>query len=115
MAEGGTKEARLKHLEEQLDTEEKAWQDLGINLNMINFSGEQIFELQAKLQAITNCMLDNDLSEINLNIHLKEILYESMKGIREGIEPQVKEAQLAMLQRAIVPEIKMPWNKGNGG
>lgn len=111
VSEGGTKKARIEHLSEQLQAEEIAWAELGISLNQITFKGEELFLMQCKIQAMTNCMIEADMSELNLNYHMKEVLLESMRDIRTNIEPTVRQARLEQLQRNIVPKVQMPWEK----
>lgn len=94
--------------------EEEKWKELGVSLNSMQFQGSEIFALQCRLQAITNCIISGTLDEESLNLHLKCIIFESMEAIREGIEPQVRAARIQQLRKGIVPNIVMPWEKNNG-
>jgi len=98
--------------------EEGKWEELGIDLNMLTFSNWEHFHMQCRLQAIVNSLIDGlpDTEEGRkdvLNRNLKMIILESMEGIRENIEPQIKEAKLAMLQAKLAPKprIQMPWER----
>ena len=115
-------EPKYKHDEytiEQFDAliqeEEEKWMQLGIGLNNMQFTGAELFALQCKLQAITNCIVSGTLDEENLNLHLKAIILESMEAIREGIEPAVRQARIDRLRQNIVPRVQMPWEKPQNG
>jgi hypothetical protein len=109
------------------EEEDAAWEELGVNLDQLNYSGSELFMMQCKLQALTNCMIEGDFSAENLNWNLQSIIFESREHIREGIEPQIKELKLKMLQARLTegvvppgvpPTIMAPWDKkpgGNGG
>lgn len=108
----------LKGWEGKVAEEEARWRHLGIHLNMMKYTGEELFMTQCKLQALTNCALEGDFSEENMNINLKMIIVDSMQDIRERVEPQVRQARITQgVPQPIPPEIIMPWLKkgGNGG
>ena len=105
----------LEQFEALIIEEEGKWSELGISLNNIQFSGTDLFGLQCKLQAITNCIVSGTLDEENLNLHLKAIILESMEAIREGIEPAVRQARIDRLRQNIVPRVQMPWEKPQNG
>lgn len=108
----------IKGWDRKIEEEEASWRQLDIDLKQMNFSGHDLFFLTAKVQALTNIIIEGDLSEENLNLNLKMIVYESMQEIRFAIEPQIMEmrAQIeaAKARGAIeVPEIIMPWQTKN--
>jgi hypothetical protein len=116
MSEGGTKEQRREETEKLLVEEQENWNRLGINLNQMQFTGTELFILQARLQALINCTIKGTMSEDDMNIEVATIMRDSMKDIREKIEPQVKEAKLEQLRQGIVPfpRVVMPWEGRDG-
>jgi hypothetical protein len=105
----------LKQWDRKIEEEEASWRHLGIDLNQMQVSGHDMFFVQAKVQALTNIVIEGDLSEENLNLNLKMIVYESMQNIRTAIEPQI--AAMKAQQAIQVPDIIMPWQnnkKPNG-
>jgi hypothetical protein len=105
----------LKQWDRKIEEEEARWRHLNIDLNQMQVSGHDMFFVQAKVQALTNIVIEGDLSEENLNLNLKMIVYESMFNIRTAIEPQI--AAMKAQQSIQVPEIIMPWqnNKKSNG
>lgn len=112
-----TKEERLAELEAELVEEQEKWTELGINLNQLNFSPVELFEMKVKLQALVNCVVSGETEEIDMNLHLKEILKNDMKNIRESIEPQIIEFKRNELRQRLTEGIKvqMPWERPNDG
>ena len=108
----------LKEWTRKVEEENARWRHLGINLDNLTYAGSEIFALQAKVQALINCMLLDTPTEEALNMHLKMITFETMEKIRESIEPEIQKAKLtAGVQQ---PRIVMPWEpgfrkEGNGG
>ena len=115
MSEGGTKQAKLDSLTEQITEEEKKWTELEISLDMMKYQGSELFQMKAQLQALINCILKGTTEEIDFNLELKEVVLTSLKGIRENIEPQVEQAKRAMLHAKLTEGIKLPWTRDNGG
>jgi hypothetical protein len=104
----------LKGWETKIDEEEARWRHLGINLDQMKYQGSEIFAMQAKLQALINMLIEDDVSEENMNLNLKMIIFQTMEEVRTTIEPQIRQAKLvAGVPR---PNVVLPWMKdGNGG
>jgi hypothetical protein len=117
--EVGPRYTKDMYTQEQWDAliqeETQKWNDLKLSLNQMQFSGSELFIMQAQLKAITNAIIEGDLTEENLNLHVSMIMLDSMQTIREAIEPQIREARLAALQQQLTPKLQMPWEKPNGG
>ena len=111
MSEGGTKKARLEALVQKVDEEEQRWRELGMHLNMMKYTPEEIFMWKCMQQALVNCFVKGKNEEIDLNIELKEVIVGTMKEIREAVEPQILEAKQVDVPR---PNVILPWKKGNG-
>lgn len=99
----------LKGWENKITEEEARWRHLGISLDQMNYAGSEIFAMQAKLQALTNCAIEGNFSEENLNLWLKTIVCTNMETIRENIEPQIAQAKL--MQGVPRPQVVLPWMK----
>ena len=109
----------LEQLDEMVDAEEKKWKGLGIGLDNMNFGGAELFYLQCKVQALTNCILEQRFDHDFLNRNLKAIIVESMETIRENIEPQINQMRiLAGVHAQGLPDdmkkIAMPWENPGG-
>lgn len=103
----------FKVWERKIEEEEARWRHLGINLNQLTYAGSEIFAMQCKLQALTNIILEGDMSEENMNLHLKMIIMTNLENIRENIEPQIAQAKL--MQGVHPPQIVFPWMRKDGG
>lgn len=104
----------LKQWDRKIEEEEAAWRHAGIDLDNMRMSGRDLFFMQARLQALTNCFIAGDFSEEALNLNLKLIVYDSMRQLRSIIEPQMEE--MKRRESVQVPQIIMPWEqrKTNG-
>lgn len=98
----------------KIDEEGEKWVKLGISLDSMNYAGSEIFEMKCKLQALINCILQEDTSEENLMLNLKEIIFTSMEGIRIGIEPQIQQAKINAIKGGVIPpQMFMPKGRKN--
>ena len=111
----------FKEWESKIDEEEARWRHIGIALDGLHMKGSEIFALQCKVQAMLNCLLEDDYSEENMNLNLKMIIFSSMEEIRNQLEPEI--TRMKLLQgvhqppQQLPPQVIMPWLKkeGNGG
>jgi hypothetical protein len=108
----------LEELQEALDAEQSLWDELGLNMGGLQIGNPApvIVDIQAKLQAIVNVLVQKDLvEEEELNFAYKLIILNNMRALRE----QAPAIQKENLRRQILDginmrlngDIKPPWEK----
>jgi hypothetical protein len=75
----------LEEIQAKLDDEAALWEAEGIGINQTSHTNESIFVLKQQSQAILNVLIKSGLiTEEQINIEFKTIMYNSMVELRES-------------------------------
>ena len=107
-----TQKNEIQKLDEQLEEEQKLWNELGMHGNMTVHPPETIWVLKMQMQALMNVLLMTEvITQDDLNIQFKKLMLQDMRGMREQVVQQ-KRAQIVAPSGIQIPRMALTGKDG---
>lgn len=109
--------ANLEDANLALQAEEEEWRKAGLSMAALQLGAPapMLLEMSTRLQALTNVLILKGLmTDDEINLQFKNILYNNMVALRESAPEQTKQQiRERILQTAAmgIGGMKMPWEK----